>query len=152
MGETSNDWAPPVSFYFEVKFNLTGGTFKSSFMSVDGLDQELVVEEQQQQGETMTYTPKWIKHSNLTLRRPLSPLDDNITKWIRECFNFPYTCRITPCSVTISLLDGGGAVVAAWKCRRVIPLKWSLGALHSDKSEMSAETLTLKHGYLGRIV
>ncbi len=152
MSSNSNDWTPPVLFYFEVKFALAGGEFKSSFLEIDGLDQELVLEEQTQQGEATAHTPKSLKHSPLTLKRPLQPMDDNITKWIRECFNFSYTCKINPCSITISLLDSSGSAVAAWKCRRTTPQKWSLGGLDSTKNEIAVETLVLKHEFLSRIL
>ncbi len=151
MGEKDRDLTPPVSFYFEVQFSLTKEPTSTSFMEVEGLDQELVIEEQPQQGDTILYTPKAMKHSNLVLKRPVTPINEEVAKWINECFNFPFTCRIKPCSVTISLLDCNGDAIAVWSCHNVIPVKWSLAALNSTKSDVAVETLTLKHGYLGRV-
>lgn len=150
MPQHTNGWSPPVTFHFEVRFQLSGGEVALSFSEVDGLGQELEVDTLTQQGDMMLHIPKGVKYRDLTFKRALEPLSDPIDRWIKECFMFPFTGRIKPCNLLISLLDEEHNPVAVWSCFRAIPIKCDISTLKADTSGIAIETLILKHNYLER--
>ncbi len=53
--------------------------------------------------------------------------------------------------VVIHLLDENSDPKASWQCVRAYPMKWTLGAFDSGKSELAMETIELAYAYSERI-
>lgn len=143
---TDNKWIPPVSFYFRVVFQWGKHRITVPFMEVTGLDTELETTKIQALGDDggQILVTGEVKHSNLVLKRPLEPLNEELTDWMKRCFSFMVgENKIKPCLLVIFLLGADGRPYACWVCTQVFPIKWSLSAMDAQKSELSIETLTL---------
>lgn len=142
----------PVEFYFQVQFHWGTRHAAASFMEVSGLNQEMVMQEVSQSGDDgqKIRLPMEVKHGDIMLKRPLEPLSDAITDWVKRCFSFAVDGRITPCTLVVFLMDARRHAVACWSCDRAYPVKWSLGTLDAKESGRAVETLTLTYKRLER--
>lgn len=147
-----NNWAPPVEFYFQVQFHLGSQRFTASFQEVSGLEQELKLQELSQAGDdgVKIRLPKEVVHGNITLKRALEPLTEDISNWVNKCFNYATNGFISPCNMVISLMDSGGKSVACWSCNHAFPIKWNLGTLDAQRSGLAIETMTITYNRLER--
>lgn len=152
MTQKNADWVPPVEFYFQVQFHRGTERFNASFMEVGGLEQELILQESDLGGNdgAKVKLPKGINHGNITLKRPLTPISEDITAWIKKCFSYSTGGMIIPCTLIIFLMDSSRQSVACWTCTQAYPIKWSLGALNAQKSGLAIETLTLTYNLIER--
>lgn len=143
---SDNKWIPPVSFYFRVVFQWGKHRITVPFMEVTGLETELqttTIKPLGDDGGQLLATGE-IKHSNLVLKRPLEPLSEELTGWMKECFSFMVgQNKIRPCLLVIFLLGADGSPLTCWVCREVFPIKWSLSPMDAQESKLSMETLTL---------
>ena len=57
MSANTNNWLPPVQFHFSVVFKLPSGDAAASFRSVAGIEQELALQQQAQQGDNDLWLP-----------------------------------------------------------------------------------------------
>lgn len=152
MAQKNAEWVPPVEFYFQVQFHQGTKRFDASFMEVGGLEQEIMLQESGSTGDngTKMKLPKEISHANITLKRPLTPISEDITAWIKKCFSYSTEGMITPCTLIIFLMDSERHSVACWTCTHAYPVKWSLGVLDAQKSGLAIETLTLTYNLMER--
>lgn len=151
MASDSSTWKPPVLFHFRVDFQWKGGDKASaSFSEVEGLSQELVLAGQGTKSDGTPGHPKGIKPADIVLKRAIEPLNEKITEWLNNCFNFQDTGWIDTCTVIISLLDENSKITARWVGLRAIPVKWQIAGLNAGKSEIATETITLRHTKLIR--
>lgn len=151
--ERDNSWIPPVSFYFRVAFQWGNHETHGSFMEVSGLDEEIAVKQIQALGDDggQTLVTGEIKHTNITLKRPLESLSGELASWVKECFSFMIgENKIRPCLLIISLLDANENPYASWVCTQAFPIKWSLSPMNAQESQLSIETLTLTFKTLER--
>lgn len=146
------DWSYPLGFIFHAEFQWGSDHAAASFMEISGLDQEMVFQETQQQGDDGAWLklPRQVKHGNLVLKRPLEPLSEKITEWVKSCLAFSRNGWINPSLLVITLCNERGEVAASWECSRAFPIKWGLSALDSQKSGLAIETLTLNYNILER--
>ena len=72
MAPDSKTWKPPVAFHFQVEFQWEGNKASASFAEVDGLGQELVVENGKDQAGIRL--PEDVRVNDLVLRRALETL------------------------------------------------------------------------------
>ena len=152
-GGDDKNWTPPVNFYFRVEFQWGSSNDKTvaSFLEVSGLDEEVAVEAVKSNIEGGMRPTGRIKHGNIVLKRPLKYLNEDIRKWVKECFSFTLgDNRIRPCLVIISLLNPEGKPCAGWECSRAFPVKWSLDPMNSSESKLAIESLTLCYSRLSR--
>lgn len=148
MAPDSNTWKPPVLFHFSVEFQWADNSRSSaSFAEVEGLSQEIVFSNST---DGMPELPMDVKVANITLKRSLEPLNEKISQWVSQCFNFLNTGWITPCKLIVSLLDEGGEAIAAWTCIHAVPFKWNLNPLNASESRIAIESLTLRYTELIR--
>jgi len=141
MPSDGNTWDPPVIFRFQVEFQKNGNKASASFAEVDALEQELVFSSG---GETGSELPSGVRMRNITLKRALEPLNEQITVWIKNTFRFRFTGKVEPRNMTVSLLDAQNKVVASWICERALPVKWSVSPLNASDSRIAIETITLQ--------
>lgn len=147
MTPDSNTWKPPVLFYFKVDFQWKGGDQASaSFAEVDGLSQEFVFTKREDNPEL----PEDVKHTDITLKRALEPVDEKITTWVNNAFRFKEGIKITPCTLLIYLLDEQNAIVATWTCEWTFPIKWSINPMNAAESKLAIENITLRYKSLRR--
>ena len=151
MASDSNTWKPPVLFHFRVDFQWkVGDKASASFAEVDGLSQELVLDDHTVKSDLTPGHPKGVKPADIVLKRAIEPLNEKITAWLKDCFNFRDTGWIDTCTVIISLLNEKNEIVARWVGVRSIPVKWQIASLNASKSEIATETITLRHTQLIR--
>lgn len=144
------DWNPPVQFHFMVIFEGIPGSV--SFAEVDGLDQELTLDDQMLQGSNVIGLPNKVKFGDIVLKRALEPLSDMMNLWVQSSFTFMITGKVFPKSMTILLLDEKSVPVAGWLCYRALPIKWKLGTLKASESGILLESMTLRHSFMMRIL
>lgn len=150
MGIDSNTWAPPVQFHFRVDFQWKGDKASASFAEVDGLGQDIILDSRVVKSDRTPGYPQKVKPEDIVLKRAIEPLNEKITSWVKDCFNFLDTGWMEPCTVIISLLDEKKKVTARWVGVRAIPVKWKVSGLNASKSEIVVETITLRHTKLIR--
>lgn len=150
MVPDSKTWKPPVLFHFRVDFQWKTGKASASFAEVDGLGQELVLDSKLVKSDNTPGYPKNVKPDDIVLKRAIEPLSEQITSWLKECFNFRDTGWIDTCTVIISLLDENNKITARWACAQAIPIKWKVSGPNASKSEIAMETITLRHTKLIR--
>lgn len=151
MVPDSNTWKPPVQFHFRVVFQWDGSEASASFAEVDGLGQSLALSSQPGRDREGQMLADAVTVENLVLKRAIESTDEEISKWVQECFGFLNGGWIRICNVSVSLLDENGTnELARWKCLRAIPIKWSLSPMNASESRIAIETLTLKYKELIR--
>lgn len=150
MPPDSKTWKPPVLFHFSVEFQWGKDKASASFAEVDGLGQELVLDGHVTKSDRTPGYPKGVKQDDIVLKRAIEPLNEKITSWLRDCFNFRDTGWIETCTIIISLLDEENKVAARWVGVRAIPIKWKSAGPNAGKSEIATETITLRHTKLIR--
>lgn len=150
MAPDSNTWKAPVLFHFQVEFQWNGNKASASFAEVDGLGQELMLDEQAVKSGRSPGFPKGIKVNDIVLKRALEPLNESITVWLKNSFSFLHTGWVEPRTINIYLLDEKGGIVAGWVCERAIPIKWSVNPLNASESKIAVESITLRHTMIRR--
>lgn len=157
--QSSVKWTPSVSFYFQVVFQKTNcQPVQVSFSEVNGLSWDMGKRVYRGNNGEFQAVPTGMTYTNLVLKRPLGPLSGFFSKWIKECHDFMYNARkrkdmkaIPTYDVVIYLLNEESVPKASWQCTRAYPMKWSLGAFDSIKSELATETIELAYAYMERI-
>ncbi len=153
MPQNKESWVPPVEFYFQVQFHFGTRHFGASFMEVGGIEQEITVQESGHAGGNGANVKllKEIRNGNITLKRSLEPVSEEITAWVKRCFSYTMTDgRITPCTLVVFLMDAERHALACWAFSHAYPVKWSLGSLNAKESGLAIETLTLTYNLMER--
>ena len=139
-GEAQDKVWPLPKFYFQVKIGETEGAFQE----VSGLDMEAQVIEYRH-GNSPDFStikmPGIKKYSNVTLKKGV--FKDDKTFW--EWFNKIKMNTIERLTVTISLLDEGGAAVQTWTLKNAWPTKITGTDMKSDGNEVAVETIEVAH-------
>ncbi|PYF99179.1 conserved hypothetical phage tail region protein [Georgenia satyanarayanai] len=117
-----------------------------SFSSCEGLGCEFVLETREEGGNNrfVWQLPTRIKYSNIKLSRPLGADTSKIAAWIAGVAN-----GYQEVTGTIKAMTTAGTLVAQWKLKRVVPVRWTGPSLTSDQGKVLTETLELAHhGFL----
>lgn len=117
-----------------------------SFSSCEGLGCEFVLETREEGGNNrfVWQLPTRIKYSNIKLSRPLGADTSKIASWIAGVAN-----GYKEVTGTIKAMTTSGTVVAEWKLKRVVPVRWTGPSLTADQGKVLTETLELAHhGFL----
>jgi len=139
-GEANDAVWPLPKFYFSV--SIDGTTMP--FQEVSGLDSETQVIEYRAgnaKGFSTIKMPGIKKFSNVTLKKGVFAKDNALFDWYKKIeMNL-----IKRASVTISLLDQGGAPTMVWTLANAWPTKITGTDLKADGNEVAVETLELAH-------
>lgn len=145
------DWlAPPVAFYFSVKFE---GFFEVPFQEVSGLSLEMETETVKEGGENgFSYQlPVRRKHGNLVLKRSLMPIYHLLEMYIVGVLESNGSREIQTTSVVISLRDALHLPSHTWLAINAYPVKWSTNEFNAQKNELVIEQLELAYTNLIRL-
>ncbi len=156
--QSGQKWLPPVVFYFQVCFQRAGGpNFRASFLEVGGLAWDLG-KRTYDGNDGPRPVPSGVSYPNVTLKRPVGPLDGSLARWVENCRRFMDTSakqkdmkKIMAYDVVIHLLDKEGKPQASWQCTNAYPVKWSLGNFDSGDSKVATETVELVYDRLERV-
>lgn len=136
---------PMPKFHFEVKWDGGAGAgMVSAFQEVSGLDTEAQPIEYRAGNSPVFSTikmPGLIKSSNVTLKKGIFKSDNKFYAWYSQI----KMNTIARTSVTINLLDEGGAPVMSWKLKNAWPTKITGTDLKSDSNEVAVEAIELAH-------
>lgn len=144
-GSKQLEWTQPVTFYFRVDFQRGSKHFQASFMEISGLGMQITTEDE---GSVVKYkVPTGISHSDITLKRPLTPYSEGFTTWINDWQNWMEgrNGRIEVYDLVIKLLNPDGKPLAGWLCRHAYPIDWKLETLDATGSKLSCETIVLTY-------
>ena len=144
-------WNLPTSFYFRVDFQRGSKHFQASFMEISGLGMQIKTENK---GSVVSYkVPTGISHSDITLKRPLTPYSEGFTTWINNWQNWMEgrDGRIEVYDLVVKLLDPDGKPLAGWLCRCAYPIDWKLDTLDATGSKLSCETIVLTYVSMRRL-
>lgn len=147
------DWAPPVSFYFNIEFDLSSDVFDLAFQEVSGLSISIEVEEVEEGGESRFKHQllKRSKHGNLICKRALVPLGESqVGRWIRDTIEGDFGVPIVTSNATVSLLNEDGNKVSSWLLTNLYPIKWQLSAMDSIKNVLAIETIEFAYNAIER--
>ncbi len=159
MPNNMSDWVYPVDYYFLVDFqNMYGLKFQASFFEVSNIGWRINTEEKVTDSNEAILMPKNISPQKVSLKRPVSPISDDLASWVNRCATMMYlpggssgVYYKKACDVVIKLLDKSGNPIAAWSCNHAYPVSYSLSALKSDSSGLTIETIELAYNRLERI-
>ena len=142
-------WDLPVSFYFRVKI----GNDEFAFKEVSGLSVEMQTESISEGGvNNFTHLlPKQIKHSNLVLKRALVPLKTSEVKWIQRILEGDLSLMVSTRTITVQLLNSEGSTIYTWTFQNAYPVKWEVGSLDSEKSNILIESLEFAYTTIKRL-
>ncbi len=116
------------------------------FVSCEGLGCEVVIEQREEGGNNgfVHQLPVRIKYSNVKLTRPINGDSAIVAKWLSSMGG-----DITPVTAEISAMTSEGTVIAAWKLKDVIPVRWQGPSLNVESLKPALETLEIAHhGFL----
>ena len=144
----SEQFYPPVSFFFEVSFQgegLTSNVVERRFQSVTGLSSELQTESLTEGGENRFehMLPTRAKYMPLVLKRGLVQ-DSKMVKW---CLDAIENMDIRPMDLLVSLLNEEQTPLVTWQVVHAWPRKWSISDLDAEKSAVAIESLELNYQY-----
>lgn len=147
--KASETYYPPLGFYFQVKFDVSGDKHDTEFQEVTGLSVDMETESWKEGGENRFEhkLPTRSKFSEITLKRGLV-LDTGLGKWIKEnLLDFQFK----PAKVDITLLNAEGKPLSAWYVQNAYPTSWSTSDLKAESSEIVIETLKLTYQYWTKV-
>ena len=139
-GEAQDNVWPLPKFYFQVKL----GDTEVSFQEVSGLDIEAQIIEYRHGNSPEFSTikmPGIKKAGNVTLKKGVFGKDNAFWDW----FNQLKMNTIERKTVTISLLDEGGAPTMVWTLNNAWPTKITGTDMKSDGNEVAVETIEVAH-------
>ena len=138
MAQTSKD--PFLGHNFAVELDGITGT---GFKECSGLERsQSVVTYREGTDPTLgsRKIPGLVTSANITLKRGLTQ-DRNLWDWQTKATKGSVDRR----SISIILLDAGGAEVMRWNVRNAWPVKWSGPAFDAAADSVSIESLELAH-------
>jgi phage tail-like protein len=139
-GEAQDNVWPLPKFYFQVKL----GDTEVSFQEVSGLDIEAQIIEYRHGNSPEFSTikmPGIKKVGNVTLKKGVFIKDNAFWDW----FNQIKMNTIERKTITISLLDEGGAPTMVWTLNNAWPTKITGTDMKSDGNEVAVETIEVAH-------
>ena len=159
MADNKSGWDFPVDFYFQIEFqNLNEKGFKASFQEVEGLGFSIEYKNVNNNSNDFVKIPTVSKCGSLTLKRPLTPLSEDLNNWIhktKSMLTLPRSEIIGKswtCDIVVKLLDIDGSPLAAWSLERAVPTSYTLGTLNSSGNGLAMETIVLDYSNIERVV
>jgi phage tail-like protein len=136
---------PPWSFYYQVKFGISGDTNDARFQSVSGLSVEYDYESFKEGGENRFEhkLPVRTKYADLVLKRGMLT-DSKVIKWFLEAFR---DRTFKPTEITVLLMSEKGDIVRTWNVVHAIPKKWLVSDLNANENAIVIETMELTYRY-----
>lgn len=152
MDNAASDWTLPVNFYFLVDFQSKFDHFQTSFMEVSGLEMRLKSNKKKNDSNVDVNMPTGISYGKITLKRAVPTSNNDIfTQWAYKCLKADKEKMIVSYDMIIKILDQEGKPVVGWNCSHAYPLKWSLGDLNAQKSDLVMETVVMGCNRIDRI-
>jgi len=144
--------ALPAAFQFDVVIDDQAGAHETAFREVSGIESEIEVEAVVEGGENrfVHQLPKGVKHQRLVLKRGVAGEGNALLAWCRRVFEEALALPIVPRRVQVRLLDADGVPLRAWTFMGAYPVKWSVDALQSSRSEVAIESIELAYTALSR--
>lgn len=137
--QSTSIWPLP-KFHFQVKWDDT----ELAFQEVSGLDVESQPIEYRAGNSKVFSTvkmPGMLKYSNITMKKGVFKSDNKLFDWFKDVkMNV-----IKRKSLTISLLDEGGAPTMVWKVQNAFPTKITGTDLKAEGNEVAVETIEIAH-------
>lgn len=140
---------PNLGFNFKVRINNSD----IGFQEVSGLGAEVELEEIEELGNNAHKfrLPKRIKYNNVILKKGLIKEQRSlVTDILEKVFKGTIMNEsFETFDVTIELMDDAnrGKSMFKWELKDAYPVKWEIGTLNAQKSELVIETLELAYQY-----
>jgi phage tail-like protein len=157
---------PPVGFFFSVEIlgNRTSARAndRMGFQEVSGISAGIETETIVEGGENRFAhkVPKRVKYdSDLTLKRGLITTPSPFGDWCRSYFSLGINLlsgakKIDSRDLIIHLMDADKKEdpLMSWAFFRTYPVKWEITGMHSQRSEIVVESLTLTYAYFETLI
>jgi len=141
---------PTLSFNFHVFIDGFKSEADSMFNEIGGMSFELSVEAYSDGGNngTVHHLPNGSKHSNLILKRGISPMGSQLTTWCMQTMNFKDN-KISPKVISIMLMGPDPKAsenpqlipIHTWEFYDAFPVKWQISEFVADKSAYAIESI-----------
>lgn len=152
-GNTPSDPVYTGSFRFLVEFQSKMERFQTAFAEVSGLDIQFQTSQRANDTRAWIKLPHSMSYGDITLRRAIEiNSQDKFSQWVSTNFNADSDGYVKVFNVIIKLLGENKQPLIGWHCASAFPIKWTLSALNSEKSELAMETVVLTCNRIGRIV
>jgi len=127
-----SDFAPPIAFYFSVRFD-GQDDLESSFQEVSGLDVAIGMEEKKEDSDNnffhhLSSPPNF---GNLVLKRCLL-YNSKLDRWCSDAIE---DFKFDPKDIKMALLGANGGILASWTIIKAFPISWELSALNSTNNQ-----------------
>lgn len=124
----------PASYHFRVDFKNSSFRPENDFMSVSGLDAQLVFE------DVLSENPQGAIFGNIVLRRPLK-IPSKLATSVLRTINLR---RQDPQKFTITLLDSNHKELVTWFVTGGQPVRYALDDFDATKSAIATETFEFR--------
>jgi len=140
----------PPAFYFTVQVDGAPDP-GDSFAEVSGLDNGLVTAPLAEVGMVQRL-PRAPRVSNLVIKRGMLLANSTLLRWCRDTLGGGFNTPIKTATVTVSLLDEAGTLVASWDAQKAFPVKWQVAGFGNDGSSVLVDTVEFTVGSVARRV
>jgi phage tail-like protein len=143
--------APPA-FFFEVMID-GFGSVQGAFQEASGMEVSAELETISEAGlNTFSHrVPKRTTYNNLVLKRGYVVEDSAMMDWVQQTLQDGISLgnKIVPKNILVTVLDPGYSTIPlrSWNFVNAYPVKWSLGALNSQESALTIESIEFAYSY-----
>lgn len=145
----TEEYYPPVGFYFVVGFNTTDSDIDGRFQEVSGISVDMGTEEVTEGGELRFkwQLPTINKFQNLVLKRGVLTKESALATWVNETLTNGLSNLIVTKTIYVSLLGAEGDPLMKWSFVNARPVKWQISNMDSMKNEIITETMEFAYNY-----
>lgn len=143
---------PPVSFLFQLSFDVKEDEDKGVFQEVSGISLQMNIEELENSGENrFEYRlPRAVKYDNLVLKRGLISKNSSLCTWIVNALDSGLNKPIEPKNISVALLDPEHETLRKWDFTNAYPVKWEISDFESMDSHFAIETIEFAYNFFKR--
>lgn len=150
--QAPNPAASPAAFHFTVNFSGGDDADAIAFQEVSGISEEAEPAPGAEGGDNSFAhkLPKAAKHSNLVLKYGIAPPGSALLNWVDATMSASLENPVAPREILVTLKDGDGRPLRAWRFAGAFPVKISRHAASAETGETPIETLELAYTYSAR--
>jgi phage tail-like protein len=100
----------------------------------------------------MLQLPTKMTHSNLVLKRGVTPVASRLVAWCRSVLEDGFVEGIQTKSINVLLLDENQVPIRVWSFENAYPVGWEIENLQSTKNEVAIEKIELHYSRVSRLL
>lgn len=145
----TEEYYPPVGFYFVVGFDKANNNENGSFQEVLGISMETETEAVAEGGENRFQwrLPAVNKSSNLVLKRGVMVQKSGLVNWIQDTLEGGPQKPIKPKTIYVTLMEADDKAIMKWCFYNARPVKWNFSGMGSTDNHILTESIEFAYNY-----